>query len=226
MSWGGVALLILLGVAGCGYRFTVEGSGPVIGGGRVAEGPPVRLAVHTLKNKTFEPNLEFKYTRYLLRSLQSSGSATVVDDDLSADFILNGAIVSVSLPSVAFSQVQTQESRVSVKVAVTVRHRKSGKIRWTGSSENSAEFFVGASSGASGGQSGLQFNRVLQDRALEQAGRGAAADLADRFLSARDQGKFGVDPTKKMPRSIGESDKSLPRTRHSDTGEPSNVPEQ
>lgn len=195
-------------------------------GGRVGvEGPPVRLVVHTLKNKTFEPNLEFKYTRYLLKALQSAGGATVVKDDLSADFILDGAIVSVSLPSVAFSQSQTQESRVSVKVVVTVRHRKSGEIRWKGSSQNSADFFVGSSSSTGGGTSGLQFNRVLQDRALEQAGRGAAVDLADSFLSARDLGKFENGTRQELPVSLSGSDKSLPSTRHSNTGEPSNVPE-
>ena len=212
-------------MAGCGYQFTVEGSGPVIGGRVGVEGPPVRLAVHTLKNNTFEPNLEFKYTRYLLKALQSAGSATVVEDDLSADFILNGAIVSVSFPSLAFSKSGTQESRVSVKVAVTVRHRKSGKIRWKGSSQNSASYYVGSSSTTSGGESGLQFNRVLQDRALEQAGRGAAADLADRFLAARDQDKFGVDTIQKSPASLSGSDESLLPTRHSNTVESSKAPE-
>ena len=179
-------------VGGCGYQFTVEGPGPVIGGGRVAEGPPVRLALHNFKNDTFEPNLEFKYTRYFRQAFQSAGIATIVDDDLSADFILDGSIVSVSLPSVAFSQTETQESRVRVKVAVKVKHRKSGKVRWSESSTKSSEFYVGASSSTSSEESGLQFNRVLQDRALEQAGRGVAADLADLFLSARDQGKFVV----------------------------------
>lgn len=193
VRWGVLTLVIIVSGSGCGYQFTVEGAGPVIGGGRVAEGPPVRLALHSLKNNTFEPNLEFKYTRYLRQALQSAGSATVVEDDLSADFILDGAIVSVSLPSVAFSQTQTQESRVAVQVSVQVRHRKTGKIRWAQTTNNSAEFFVGASSSSGAAASGLQFNRVLQDRALEQAGQGAAEDLADQFLSARDQGKFGVE---------------------------------
>ena len=183
--------MILIG--GCGYQFTVEGPGPVIGSGRVAEGPPVRLALHNFKNNTFEPNLEFKYTRYFRQAFQSAGIATIVDDDLSADFILDGSIVSVSLPSVAFSQTETQESRVKVKVAVKVRHRKTGKVRWSQSSTKSSEFYVGASSNSSSEESGLQFNRVLQDRALEQAGRGVAADLADQFLSARDQGTFEVE---------------------------------
>lgn len=194
---------MVLFLAGCGYQFTVEGPGPVIGGGaRVAEGPPVRLALRTLKNNTFEPGLEFKYTRYLRQALQSAGSATIVDDDLLSDFILDGAIVSVTLPSLAFSQRQTQESRVTVTVAVSVKHRKTGKVRWTQSQTNSAEFFVGASS--SSAESGLQFNRVLQDRALEQAGYGAVEDLADQFWSARDQGKFGVESVKPSP-TLGSS---------------------
>jgi len=196
--------MMVLVLAGCGYQFTVDGAGPVIGGGGpVAEGPTVRLALRTLKNNTFEPNLEFKLTRYLRQALQSTGSATIVDDDLSADFILDGAIVSVTLPSLAFSQTQTQESRVTVNVAVNVRHRKTGKVRWSQSNTNSAEFFVGASSTGTAA-SGLQFNRVLQDRALEQAGQGVAEDLADQFLSARDQGKFGIESAKTSP-TLGSS---------------------
>ncbi len=202
VTWLTLVLMISLGVGACGYQFTVEGPGPTIGGGYVAGGPPVRITVHTLRNNTFEPNLEFKYTRYLRQALQSAGSATIVEDDLSADFILNGAIVSVTLPSVAFSQTQTQESRVTVNVAVSVTHRKTGKTRWAQTTTNSAEFFVGASASSSGAVSGLQFNRVLQDRALEQAGQGVAEDLADQFLSARDQGKFDVQTNALLPDSV------------------------
>lgn len=204
-----LVLMISLGVGACGYQFTVEGPGPAIGGGHVPTGPPVRIALHTLRNNTFEPNLEFKYTRYLRQALQSAGSATIVEDDVSADFILNGAIVSVVLPSVAFSQTQTQESRVTVNVAVSVKHRKTGKTRWSQATTNSAEFFVGASASSSGAASGLQFNRVLQDRALEQAGQGVAEDLADQFLSARDQGKFSVETKKSLPVSVSESARPL-----------------
>ncbi len=211
VTWFVLVLMMSVGVGACGYQFTVEGPGPAIGGGRVAVGPPVRIAVHTLRNNTFEPNLEFKYTKYLRQALQSAGSAKIVEDDLSADFILDGAIVSVALPSVAFSQSQTQESRVSVNVAVSVKHRKTGKTRWAQTTTNSAEFFVGASASSSGAASGLQFNRVLQDRALEQAGQGVAEDLADQFLSARDQGKFDVETKTVLPAPTSETDKSPSR---------------
>jgi hypothetical protein len=189
--------MILSMSAGCGYQFTVEGPGPVIWGGaaHVAQGPPVRMALHTLKNNTFEPNLEFKYTRYLRQAMQSAGSAEFVDEDVSADFILEGAILSVSLPSVAFSRTQTQESRVMVTVVVNVKDRKTGRLLWSQTASSTAEFFVGATS-TSDSTSGLQFNRVLQDRALEQAGQLVAADLADSFLGASDQGTFQVNKGK------------------------------
>jgi hypothetical protein len=189
--------------AGCGYQFTVEGPGPVIGGGTglVAQGPPVRLAIKTFKNNSFEPNLEFKYTRYFRQAMQSVGSADFVDDDVAADFILEGAILSVTLPSLAFSRTQTQESRVMVRVAVSVKDRKTGKIRWSQTGTSTAEFFVGATS-TGDAETGLQFNRVLQDRAVEQAGQLVAADLADQFWGARDQGKFQVNEGKDVPAPV------------------------
>jgi hypothetical protein len=45
----------------------------------------------------------------------------------------------------------------------------------------------------------LQFNRVLQDRAVEQAGQLVASDLADRFWGAKDQGKFQPSEGKEVP---------------------------
>ncbi len=186
----GLGILLCL-TAGCGYQFTVEGPGPVIGGsagGHVAQGPPVRLVFPVLKNNSFEPNLEFKYTRYLRQAFQSVGSAEFVDD-ASADFVMEGAILSIGLSSLAFTRTQTQESRVMVKVLLKVKDRKTKKVRWSQIGTSTAEFFVNATS-TSDAERGLQFNRVLQDRAVEQAGQQVAADLADQFLGAREQGVF------------------------------------
>ena len=167
------------------------------GGGKpVSQGPPVRLALRTFKNQSFEPNLEFKYTRYVRQALQSVGSADFTTEEKSADFILEGTILSVTLPSLTFTRTQTQESRVMVRVAVAVVDRETKKPRWAYTTNSTAEFYVGATS-TSDSETGLQFNRVLQDRAVEQAGRLVAEDIADRFLSARDQGKF--DRVRKQP---------------------------
>ncbi|RMH33582.1 MAG: hypothetical protein D6690_11555 [Nitrospirae bacterium] len=170
----------------------VEGPGPFLGRPAAVrpEGPPLRLAIHTLDNRTFESNLELKYTDYLKKELQASGAAKIVQDEREADFILTGAIESVSLPSLTFTPDQTRESRVTVSVKVQVKDRETGTIRWTQTLQSSADFFVGAAPQGGGAASGLQFNRVLQDRALEQAGQLIAEDLSDRLLLAREQGVF------------------------------------
>lgn len=189
-----LGLIMVLGMWGCGYQFSVEGSGPVIGGGgkQLPEGNRVRLAMETLKNQTFQPTLEFKYTQYLRQAFSSSGGAKIIDDRAAADFILQGAILSVKVPTLAFSNQATQESRVQVEVAVRVRDQKTKKVRWSQKAMGMAEYFVGASSTGGDAESGLQFNRVLQDRAIEQAGQLIAANLADRFYAAREQGRFQV----------------------------------
>jgi Lipopolysaccharide-assembly len=180
----------------------------VVGGsaGHEAQGPPVRLVFPVLKNNSFEPNLEFKYTRYIRQSLQSVGSAEFVDD-ASADFVMEGAILSVALSSLAFTSTQTQESRVMVRVVLKVKDRKTGKVRWSQTGTSTAEFFVGATS-TSDSETGLQFNRVLQDRAVEQAGQQVAADLADHFLGAREQGIFDRNGKKTIPAPESGGDES------------------
>lgn len=203
-GWG----ILLCLTSGCGYQFTVEGPGPVIGGstGLEAQGPPVRLVFPALKNNSFEPNLEFKYTKYIRQAMQSVGSAEFVED-ASADFVMEGAILSVTLPSLAFTRTQTQESRVMVKVVLKVKDRKTGKVRWAQTGTSTAEFFVGATS-TSDSETGLQFNRVLQDRAVEQAGQQVAADLADQFLGAKEQGAFDRNAQKIAPAPIADGDES------------------
>ena len=191
-----VGLFALISLPACGYQFGVEGSGPTIGGARVvkAEGPPVLLAIDPLENRTFERDLEIKYSQYLRRQFKLTSGAKVVRNPQEADFLLRGAIESVSLPSLTFTQNQTQESRVSVRVKVEVKDRHTGKVLWVQTANGTAEFFVSASPEGAGGQSGLQFNRILQNRALEQAGQAVAIDLSDGFLLAREKGMFNPPP--------------------------------
>lgn len=191
-----VGLFALISLSACGYQFGVEGSGPTIGGARVvqAEGPRVLLAIDPLENRTFERDLEIKYSQYLRRQFQLTSGAEVVRNPQDAEFLLRGAIESVSLPSLTFTQNQTQESRVSVRVKVEVKNRRTGKVLWVQTANGTAEFFVSASPEGQGGQSGLQFNRILQNRALEQAGQAVAIDLSDSFLIAREKGVFNPPP--------------------------------
>ena len=215
-----VLFVTVLCFPGCGYQFNVEGPGPAIGKASVPvqEGPPVRLAIRSLENRTFEPNLEYKFTDYLRQEFLLGSGAEVVPNEREADFLLKGAIESVTVPSITFTQTQTREGRVIANVKVEVKERKTGKILWVKSASGTAEYFIGESPNTGGGTAGLQFNKVLQDRAIEQAGQIIAEELAGSFWIARDIGTFsGTSKTKQK----GRTTEDLPEEREHDG---SNVP--
>ncbi len=187
-----VVSMLLVVLPGCGYRFSVEGPGPQIGGASESDkaGPPVRLVIRDLLNRTFQSHLEFAYSRYLRQEFAVSSGAQVVAENAQADYVMTGEIVSVAVPSLTFSDGQTRERRVNVVVRVTVARRKTGESLWTETATGTGEFFVNRAPDVEDRQDQIQFNRVLQDRALEQAGQSAVERLAAAFWHARDQGIF------------------------------------
>lgn len=186
-----ISALVASMLTGCGYQFRVGGAGPTIGGAPVTTStePPPRLAIKTLTNNSFEPNLEARYTNYFRDEFSSGSGAQVVSESEAADLVLSGKILSVSLPTLSFSQTTTLESRAEVVVLIRVEEVRSGKIVWTQLAKGGSEFFVTPD---------LQFNRVLQNRAVEQAGRILAADLASRFLLQVETGAL----RKQVPASV------------------------
>ena len=186
-----ISALVAAMLTGCGYQFRVGGAGPTIGGAPVTTStePPPRLAIKTLINNSFEPNLEARYTNYFRDEFSSGSGAQVVSESEAADLVLSWKILSVSLPTLSFSQTTTLESRAEVVVLIRVEEVRSGKIVWTQLAKGGSEFFVTPD---------LQFNRVLQNRAVEQAGRILAADLASRFLLQVETGAL----RKQVPASV------------------------
>ena len=178
------SLALLATLAGCGYQFRVEGAGPTIGSATATSSstsPPPRLIVRTLENKSFEPNLETRYTNYLRHEFSSGSGAQIVTDTEAADLVLSGQILSVSVPTLSFSQTTTLESRTEVVVIVKVEETRTKRLVWAQAAKGASEFYVTPD---------LQFNRVLQNRALEQAGRFIAEDLASRFLLQLESGEL------------------------------------
>jgi hypothetical protein len=168
-------LATLASVSACGYQFRVEGAGPTIGGARpsASQEPPPRLVIRTLENRSFEPNLETRYTNYLRHEFTTGSGAQVVPDSEAADLVLTGQILSVTVPTLSFNQTTTLESRTEVVVFVKVEETRTKKQVWAQTVKGMSEFFITPD---------LQFNRALQNRAMEQAGQFIASDLAARFL--------------------------------------------
>ena len=190
-------LALSLSLSACGYQFRVEGAGPTIGGAEASSSPtspPPRLVVRTLENKSFEPNLETRYTNYLRHEFSSGSGAQVVPESEAADLVLSGQILSVVLPSLSFTQTTTLESRAEVMVLIKVEETRTQRLVWTQAAKGSSEFYV---------TTDLQFNRVLQNRALEQAGRFIAEDLASRFLLQLESGQLAKPAERSASDSTG-----------------------
>lgn len=170
-----VPALIASTLTACGYQFRVEGAGPTIGGAPTtsSQEPPPRLVIRTLINGSFEPNIETRYTNYLREEFSTGSGAQVVPESEAADLVLTGQILSVIVPTLSFSSTTTLESRTEVVVLARVEDVRSRKVVWSQVVKGASEFFITPD---------LQFNRALQNRAIEQAGRFVAADLAARFL--------------------------------------------
>ncbi len=205
-SWlrPGYLLLVAcsLSLVACGYQFRVEGAGPTIGGGgeragattAKQQGPAPRLVVLNFQNKSFEPNLELKFTNYTRHEFSAGAGVQVVASKETADYVLKGEILSVVMPSLSFTQSDTFESRVVVTVRAVVEDLRSGKVLWDQRSTATSEFFI---------SNDLQFNRVLQTRALEQTGRLIAEDLATRFLDHMESGAKPAGQRPAAPKTDG-----------------------
>lgn len=188
-----------LTLAGCGYQFRVEGAGPTIGGSSAPKAQAYRIKIVDFENLTTEPNIELRYTTYARREFSQSSGATVVYDGEPADFILKAKIGGVSLPTINFSLQGTFEGRVTVTMSATVEDAKTKKMVWSQGVAASSEFFM---------TDDLQLNRVLQTRAIEQAGRLLAADLALRFQNFIDlRNKPAPAPVSGAPNAAPPTDK-------------------
>lgn len=178
-------LLVLLSINGCGYQFRVAGQGPTIGGGAPtkpkADAPTLTIA--NFQNLSAEPNLETKYAQYTRQEFATGSGAQVIIGSGPSDLVLKGQIISVIVPTINFTLQQTLESRVTVYVNATIQNTKTQQTIFAQTLTASSEFFV---------TTDLQFNRVLQTRALEQAGQFIAQDLASRFLNHLDN--YGTAP--------------------------------
>lgn len=177
---------------GCGYQFRVEGAGPTIGSTKstAPSTPPPRVVIRMLRNASFEPNLEVRFTNYIRHEFSSGSGAQVVPEGEQADLVLSGDILSVVVPTLSFTQTQTLESRTEVVVGVKVEETRTKQVVWSHLAKGSSEFFV---------TSDLQFNRVLQNRALEQAGKYIAEDLASRFLFQLESGRLSKPVASSTP---------------------------
>jgi hypothetical protein len=181
-------IIELVSMSACGYQFRVAGQGPTIGGGAPTKPQAYTptLTIVNFQNRSGEPNLETKYAEYTRQEFATGSGTQVITGSGPSDLVLKGQIISVIIPTIAFTLQQTLASRVTVYVQASIENTKTHQTIFAQILTASSEFFVTRD---------LQFNRVLQTRALEQAGQFIAQDLASRFLNHLDTYGMAPPPT-------------------------------
>lgn len=121
-------LAVSLLLAGCGYHFTGEGSGP---------GPGLRsVAVPVFENVTSEPELGALFAGALRKEFLQKGPYKVVPAE-DADVIFRGRITNIHTSAVAhrkleqlFDQRVTLQTRLYVTLDIRCEDPRNGTIVW------------------------------------------------------------------------------------------------
>ncbi len=113
-------LLLALFLGGCGYYFP-----------HVYNGPSRVIYMPNWKNRTNKLGLDIKIYQELSRWFQKSESIELTKDKGSADLILAGEIVSITLPSVSWESASSANYyKVKLIVRYVLKDLRSGKIMW------------------------------------------------------------------------------------------------
>jgi outer membrane lipopolysaccharide assembly protein LptE/RlpB len=92
LVWVAVFLL----ASGCGYHFVRYQGGP---------GGVHSVAIHTLRNESYEPGVEFVVSDALRREFLRRGAVDLTEDLSRADLVLSGAVDRVSVDGRSFDSV-------------------------------------------------------------------------------------------------------------------------
>jgi Lipopolysaccharide-assembly len=117
------ALVLLLGLTGCGYA--------LVGKGITTDPSIKRIGVPLFKDRTGKPGLDQKITLRVIEELLKRGRFTVVQDTTGVDALVEGEILTYTTIPVGFSNADagspTQASRYAINVTARVVYHKVGE---------------------------------------------------------------------------------------------------
>ncbi|MBI3076419.1 MAG: LptE family protein [Deltaproteobacteria bacterium] len=114
--------VLLLALAGCGYRFTGTSS--------LADQGIRRVAIPVFTNATAEPRIEQPFTESLIREFTRARGVRVTTV-AEADATVEGAVKSVDVATVTLERTGlAQEYRVTVYLDVKLRRARDGQLLW------------------------------------------------------------------------------------------------
>ncbi len=157
-------LLLLLVLAGCGYRFTAEQ------GTRLAAGQTVWVPF--VKNSTVYPNASVVLKRALFEQFSALRGITPAISQQTGDLWLEGSVTGYSTAVVSYSAVDTaKEYRLTISADIRVRRRGDSSDAvpvWKGSLSAWQDYPVAST---------IELQRNSEDAALAAAARKLAQQL-------------------------------------------------
>ncbi len=164
-------LSALIGFSGCAKR-----------GAILTKAPSPRLVLPLFKNSTFEPLLEKTLTPIFKTSLYERGWNISENTDQIAKTLV-GQITRFGRHPISLDQVGgAREYRINISLKIAVLESKGGEESFSKTVEGVAEYIARADSGD---------DRLAKDRAIREAGRDMAEQVADLLRNMIDQQKNG-----------------------------------
>jgi outer membrane lipopolysaccharide assembly protein LptE/RlpB len=121
-AWGSVDAVLVILLAGCGYHFAGSGSFPA---------GVSRVFITILENRSVETGVESTFTNDLIYEFTRNRKESLAPERSSADGILTGSIVGLSVDNITRSTVSTAlERRVTGTLNLRLESPE-GRILWS-----------------------------------------------------------------------------------------------
>lgn len=129
-----VAVVLLLGLSGCGYQF-VDYKTPL--------GDVRRVAIQTLRNDSYDPGYEAVVTDSLIHEFRRRGAFQVVDDPKLADLVISGRVRPIFTAARSFSSVLLAlEYSVTVTLDLKAERRDGRAVAIDGSALAQSDIYL------------------------------------------------------------------------------------
>lgn len=129
----------------------------------IYNGPSKKIYVKDWVNRSSKLSLTSDIYRSLNSWFQKSGSISLVKDASDADLILAGEVVSLSLPSLSYTDSSTSEVRVILTVRYVMKDIATGKILYEVPSERWVEEYQTSSSGTNSSKENDAIKDIVDD---------------------------------------------------------------
>jgi hypothetical protein len=162
-----LALILLLALAGCGYR-------PMGMEQHHTTAPAPSLAIPLFANRSTEIGMESVMANAMIQAFSQTKAVRLTTKPENAELVLEGKVAFVENSSVAFNDIlRSTVRRVTIKVDLNLKRQSSGKILWKDTVTFQEDYLTDPN---------YQIGETLKDRGIRRAAATLAQKIVDKVL--------------------------------------------